>query len=88
MINNLEGEFSEIDSKEIVIDEFLGQYIALFSIPLFELENNIINISIIFLLFRFFDITKIGPIKRFENLPNGIGTVSYTHLTLPTKRIV
>ena len=29
MINNLEGEFKEIDSKEIVIDEFLGQSIPI-----------------------------------------------------------
>ena len=48
------------DHQSIVIDEFLGQYISLFSIPLFELENNIINISIIFLLFIFFDISTIG----------------------------
>jgi len=27
MINSLESEFTEIDSKEIVIDEFLGQSI-------------------------------------------------------------
>ena len=29
MINNLKGEFTEIDSKEIVIDEFLGQSIPI-----------------------------------------------------------
>ena len=29
MINNLEGEFDEIDSKQIVIDEFLGQSIPI-----------------------------------------------------------
>ena len=26
--------------------------------------------------------------KRGINIPNGFATVSYTHLTLPTKRIV
>ena len=30
----------------------------------------------IFRLFRFFDITKIGPIKKFEDLPNGIGIMA------------
>ena len=60
------------DHQSIVIDEFLGQYIALFSIPLFELENNIINISIIFLLFRFFDISKIG-LRVIEKIPGPIG---------------
>ncbi len=29
MINSLESEFAEIDSKEIVIDEFLGQSIPI-----------------------------------------------------------
>ena len=60
------------DHQSIVIDEFLGQYIALFSIPLFELENNIINITIIFLLFRFFDISKIG-LKSVEKIPGIFG---------------
>ena len=59
-IQNYLKLYGNKDHQSIVIDEFLGQYVALFSIPLFELENNIINISIIFLLFRFFDISKIG----------------------------
>ena len=64
--------YGDKDHQSIVIDEFLGQYIALFSIPLFELENNIINISIIFLLFRFFDISKIG-LKSIEKIPGPFG---------------
>ena len=60
------------DHQSIVIDEFLGQYTALFSIPLFGLENNIINITIIFLLFRFFDISKIG-LRSVEKIPGTFG---------------
>ena len=60
------------DHQSIVIDEFLGQYVALFSIPLFDLENNIVNIIIIFLLFRFFDISKIG-LKSIEKMPGAYG---------------
>ena len=60
------------DHQSIVIDEFLGQYIALISIPLFELENNFINISIIFLLFRIFDISKIG-LRSVEKIPGPFG---------------
>ena len=60
------------DHQSIVIDEFLGQYVALFSIPLFDLENNIVNIIIIFLLFRFFDISKIG-LRCIEKIPGPIG---------------
>ena len=29
-----------------------------------------------FFLFRFFDITKLGPIKRFEKLPGGFGILA------------
>ena len=43
-IQNYLQLYGNKDHQSIVIDEFLGQYIALFSIPLFELENNIINI--------------------------------------------
>ena len=64
--------YGDKDHQSIVIDEFLGQYVALFSIPLFELENNFINISIIFLLFRFFDISKVG-LRRIEKIPGVFG---------------
>ena len=60
------------DHQSIVIDEFLGQYVALFSIPLFELESNFINISIIFFLFRFFDISKIG-LRSIEKIQGPFG---------------
>ena len=40
-IQNYLQLYGNKDHQSIVIDEFLGQYIALFSIPLFELENNI-----------------------------------------------
>ena len=65
-------KYGNKDHQSIVIDEFLGQYVALFSIPLFELENNFINICIIFLLFRFFDISKIG-LKSIEKMPGAYG---------------
>ena len=71
-IQNYLKLYGNKDHQSIVIDEFLGQYIALFSIPLFQLENNLINISIIFLLFRFFDISKIG-LKNIEKIPGAIG---------------
>ena len=65
-------KYGDKDHQSIVIDEFLGQYVALFSIPLFELENNFINICIIFLLFRFFDISKIG-LRNIEKMPGTYG---------------
>ena len=71
-IQNYLKLYGNKDHQSIVIDEFLGQYVALFSIPLFELENDIINISIIFLLFRFFDISKIG-LRGIEKIPGTFG---------------
>ena len=71
-IQNYLKLYGNKDHQSIVIDEFLGQYVALLSIPLFSLENNLINISIIFLLFRFFDISKIG-LKSIEKIPGPFG---------------
>lgn len=71
-IHNYLKLYGNKDHQSIVIDEFLGQYVALLSIPLFDLENNFENISIIFLLFRFFDISKIG-LRSIENIPGPFG---------------
>lgn len=71
-IHNYLKLYGNKDHQSIVIDEFLGQYVALLSIPLFELENNFENISVIFLLFRFFDISKIG-LRSIENIPGPFG---------------
>ena len=71
-IHNYLKLYGNKDHQSIVIDEFLGQYVALLSIPLFELENNFENISVIFLLFRFFDISKIG-LRSVEKIPGTFG---------------
>ena len=69
--------YNKKDPKEIVVDEFTGQFVAL--LGLVDSKNiNFILISLLlsFFLFRFFDITKIGPIKKFEKLPGGIGIIA------------
>jgi len=69
--------FNKKDPKEVVVDEFAGQFVALLGI--IDSDNIyyiLISLLLSFLLFRFFDITKIGPIKRFEKLPGGIGIIS------------
>ena len=43
MINNLEGQFAEIDSKEIVIDEFLGQSIPILFFYIIFYEGSVSN---------------------------------------------
>ncbi len=52
------------DPKEVIIDEFIGQFIALIFIP-----NSVSGLILSFLLFRFFDITKLYPVGKVEKIP-------------------
>ena len=54
------------DPKEIVIDEFIGQMI-----PLTICGSNLLLILTSFVLFRFFDITKIYPASIFDQKIKG-----------------
>ncbi|MGH7884461.1 MAG: phosphatidylglycerophosphatase A family protein [Thermodesulfobacteriota bacterium] len=60
----------EDDPGEIVIDEVCGFLVSMFMIP-FGLTNIILG----FFLFRFFDILKPYPVRKFERLPKGYGVV-------------
>ena len=65
------------DPKEVVVDEFAGQFIAILSTISSENSfHTFLSLMLSFLLFRFFDITKIGPIKKLESLPGGIGIMA------------
>jgi phosphatidylglycerophosphatase A len=72
--------FDEIDSKEIVIDEFVGQSIPIMTIYNF-IDKNSVNDFIIytfisFVLFRLFDITKPYPINIVDQkMKNGFGVM-------------
>ena len=69
--------YNKKDPKEVVIDEVSGQLIAILGCVQSEKPTYIfLSLLLSFVLFRFFDITKIGPIKRFENMPNGIGIMA------------
>ena len=69
--------YKKKDPNEVVVDEFAGQFIALLGIiDSNNISYTLTSLLLSFLLFRFFDITKIGPIKRFEKLPGGIGILS------------
>ena len=70
-----------IDPKEVVIDEFIGQSIPIY---LYEISHGIekspdealIFYSICFILFRFFDITKPFPVNFFDrNFKNSFGVI-------------
>ena len=72
--------FDQVDSREIVIDELVGQSIPLLTIFGLMQENNIDNFSlytfIAFVVFRFFDIVKPYPINRVDKeMKNGFGVM-------------
>ena len=77
-----EGEFEEIDSKEIVIDEFLGQSIPILFFYIIFYEGSVSNhffliiVFLSFIGFRFFDILKPYPINHIDkNMKNGFGVI-------------
>lgn len=79
-IDRLKKKFTDIDAKEIVIDEFIGQAIpilTIYSILNFrEIGYFIFYTLISFILFRFFDILKPYPIYIVDkNMKNGFGVV-------------
>jgi phosphatidylglycerophosphatase A len=72
--------FDEIDSKEIVIDELVGQSIPILTIYYFVENNDIYNFILYtffsFALFRLFDITKPYPINKIDkHMKNGFGVM-------------
>ena len=79
-IDKFKKNFSEIDAKEIVIDEFIGQSIPILTVyNIFE-KNNLIDFIfytfISFVLFRIFDIWKPYPITKIDKkMKNGLGVI-------------
>jgi len=59
------------DASDVIIDEVAGQWIVLLVIPMEPLW-----IIAAFLVFRFLDNTKIGPIGMAEKWPGGIGVMA------------
>ena len=58
----------EEDPPEIVIDEWVGQWIALWLIP-----HTFLWGFTSFILFRLFDILKIGPVGLMDDIKSGTG---------------
>lgn len=67
--------FKEKDPQKVVIDEVLGFLTTLFLINPVGIFQTIMAIIIGFVIFRFFDITKIGPIYKSQFFVNGVGVV-------------
>ena len=59
------------DASEVIIDEVAGQWIPLVIIPL-----EIYWYIAAFMLFRFFDISKIGPVGHAETFSGGVGVMA------------
>lgn len=60
--------FAQTDPREIVIDELVGCLITFWGVQL-----NTTMVITGFILFRFFDILKVGGIKRFEQMHGAWG---------------
>ena len=57
------------DASEIVYDEWIGMWITMWHVPL-------ILTPVAFVLFRLFDISKIGPVGKIQDLPGGLGIMA------------
>jgi phosphatidylglycerophosphatase A len=63
------------DPGKVVIDEVVGQFIALIPVP-FVLGAAWWTAILAFILFRFFDIVKPYPARRLESLESGLGIMA------------
>ena len=64
-----EGFFGRVDPSQVVIDEVVGQTIALAAWPVAGWKTYLAG----FILFRFFDIVKPFPARRCERIAGGWG---------------
>ena len=64
-----EKQLGSHDAPEIVFDEWIGMWITMWAVPL-------VLTPVAFLLFRFFDISKLGPIGKIQDLPGGLGIMA------------
>ena len=78
--------FGKKDAAEITIDDASGMLIALFLIP-----QQLIYIILAFVIYRVFDILKVPPIRKVENLKGSSGIMLddiiaglYTNLIIHT----
>lgn len=71
--------FKRKDPREFVLDEFVGQIVALlWLLPTTKADFNTYwgIITMQFILFRIFDILKPFPLRRLETLPSGLGIMA------------
>lgn len=66
-----EASVNRQDPPEIVVDEWVGQFICFIGV-----EPGLGALVAGFFLFRIFDIIKLPPVRRLEELPGGVGVVA------------
>ena len=64
------------DASEVVIDEVVGQWLAMLILPGYGAEGFWVGVIAVFALFRLFDILKPGPIGKAEAIPGASGVVA------------
>ena len=92
LINYFSSFTNSYDSKHIIIDEFLGIFTILFFYDFIFIYSDFVTLTLIFFIFRFYDIFKIFPASFIDkNLKNGYGVIIddivagiYSVLTLVT----
>tara|TARA_B100000029_G_scaffold512550_1_gene609500 strand:+ start:396 stop:875 length:480 start_codon:yes stop_codon:yes gene_type:complete len=67
-----EKEFGK-DPSIFVIDEVVGYWVAVIIFWIGEGGPSINSLIVLFVLFRFFDIVKFGPVKKMEEIEGGHG---------------
>jgi phosphatidylglycerophosphatase A len=72
----IEQRIGEIDPPYVVIDEVVGIWLAMTLIAPIQYPENLGLIVLAFLIFRFFDITKIKPIRQLELIGGGFGIMA------------
>ena len=95
-INYFSNFTNSSDSKYIVIDELLGIFIILIFYDLIFIYNDFLTLTLIFFIFRLFDIFKLFPANYIDNnFKNGYGVIMddiiagiYTILTLIILNVV
>jgi len=60
----------DADPQSIIVDEFVGQLITFFMVPI-----SLRTVLLGFFLFRFFDIVKPFPVHNMEEIEGGTGIV-------------
>jgi len=62
-----------VDPSFVVIDEVAGMWLALLLMPRVPYPHYLTLALLSFIIFRFFDITKLYPINKLEQMSGGFG---------------